>query len=58
MQVEPIQYLPAQGGTHSLSIPFTIKGNLIDKSKEWLISGAIRVEFGQSWIRLCLFFQL
>ncbi len=51
VQVEPIQYLPTQHGEHSLSMPFTIKGSLIDKSKEWLISGAIRVEFGQSWIR-------
>ena len=57
MQVEPIQYLPAQGKTHSLSIPFMVKGNLIDKSKEWLISGAIRVEFGQSWIRFTYSFS-
>ena len=57
MQVEPIQYLPAQGKTHSLSIPFTVKGNLIDKSKEWLISGTIRVEFGQSWIRFTYSFS-
>jgi hypothetical protein len=57
MQVEPIQYLPTQYGTRFLSIPFTIKGSLIDKSKEWLISGAIRVEFGQSWVRITYSFN-
>ena len=51
MQVEPIQYLPTQIGTHSLSVSFTIKGTSIDKSQEWLIAGAIRAEFGRTWIR-------
>jgi len=51
MQVEPVQYQPPQIGSNTLSIPFTVKGQLKDKSKEWLISGAVHVEFGQSWIQ-------